>query len=391
MKKLFLLIVVFSISLGMMAQKGKVTSALSFIDQGALDKAKETLDQAFVNEKSKDWFNTYFAKGKLAQAVFEANDPKYNTYFQDPLGEAYEAYEKAMELDTKGGIKKRIITNMIYNSLALDLYSQGSQRFETNDYEGALKSFETQIKITESDQYAGMIDTGMYYNAGLAAVNSKKYSEAISYFQKCADMKYMGITPHYQIYECIMGMGDTVKAEAYLLDLPKLFPGDNTITLQLIDLYLKSNKFEEAQKYINIAKENDPNNFSLYFAAGIMYLNQEKFDEAISELTKSVELKGDLFDSQYGLGAAYINKAASMVTKANDIMDVKQYSDAIDAANVVYTKALPYMEKAHELNSDDIYTMRSLQELYYRMRQKDPSLNAKYEDMRAKVQAAEQK
>jgi tetratricopeptide (TPR) repeat protein len=391
MKKLFLLIVVFSISLGMMAQKGKVTSALSFIDQGALDKAREVLDQAFVNEKSKDWFNTYFAKGKLAQAVYEANDPKYNAYFQDPLGEAYAAYEKAMELDTKGGIKKRIITNMIYNSLALDLYSQGSQRFEANDYEGALKSFETQIKITESDQYAGMIDTGMYYNAGLAAVNSKKYSEAISYFQTCADMQYMGITPHYQIYECIMGMGDTVKAEAYLLDLPKLFPGNNTITFQLIDLYLKSNKFEEAKKYINIAKEDDPNNFSLYYAAGIMYLNQEKFDEAISELTKSIELKGDLFESQYGLGAAYINKAAYMVTKANDIMDVKQYSDAIDAANAVYAKALPYMEKAHELNPDDIYTMRSLQELYYRMRQKDPSLNAKYEDMRAKVQAAEQK
>jgi tetratricopeptide (TPR) repeat protein len=231
----------------------------------------------------------------------------------------------------------------------------------------------------------------MYYNAGLAAVNSKKYSEAISYFQTCADMQYMGITPHYQIYECIMGMGDTVKAEAYLLDLPKLFPGNNTITFQLIDLYLKSNKFEEAKKYINIAKEDDPNNFSLYYAAGIMYLNQEKFDEAISELTKSIELKGDLFESQYGLGAAYINKAAYMVTKANDIMDVKQYSDAIDAANAVYAKALPYMEKAHELNPDDIYTMRSLQELYYRMRQKDPSLNAKYEDMRAKVQAAEQK
>jgi tetratricopeptide (TPR) repeat protein len=392
MKKLFLLIAAVSISLGMMAQKGKVTSALSFIDQGALDKAKEALDQAFVHEKSKDWFNTYFAKGRLAQAVYEANDPKYNAYFQDPLGEAFEAYEKAMELDTKGGVKKRIITNMIYNSLALDLYSQGSQQFDENDYEGALKSFETQIKITESDQYAGMVDTGMYYNAGLAAINSEKYSYAIKFFEKCAEMQYMGITPYFQIYQCMMGMGDTAKAETYLLDLPKKFPGDNNITLNLIDLYLKSGKWDQALKYIEQAKEADPNDYRLYYTTGVTYLNQENFDEAISELSKSIELKNDLFDSQYALGAAYINKAADMITKANEIMDVNEYSKAIDAANVVYAKALPYMEKAHELNPDDIYTMRSLQELYYRLKRDDPATyNSKYEEMRAKVSAAEQK
>jgi len=391
MKKFFLLIAAVSISLGMMAQKGKVTSALSFIEQGALDKAKEALDQAMNDPKSKDWFNTYFAKGKLAQAVYEADNPKYSAYFQDPLGEAYASYEKAMELDTKGGVKKRIITNMIYNALALDLYSQGSKAFEANEYDAALKAFETQIKITESDKYAGIVDTGMYYNAGLAAINSKMYDQAMGYFQKCAEMKYMGITPHFQIYESMMGKGDTVKAEAYLLDLPNKFPGDNTITLQLIDLYLKSNRYDEALKYIKVAKENDPNNFSLYFATGIMYLNQLKYDEAISELTRSIEIKPDLFDSQYGLGAAYINKAADMIKAANEIMDVKEYSKAIDIANAVYAKALPYMEKAHELNPDDIYTMRSLQELYYRLRQKDPSLNAKYEEMRAKVAASEQK
>jgi tetratricopeptide (TPR) repeat protein len=391
MKKFILLLAAVSVSLGMMAQKGKVTSALSFIDQGALDKAKESLDQAFTNDKSKDWYNTYFAKGKLAQAVFEANNPKFNAYFADPLGDAYAAYEKAMELDTKGGIKKRIITNMIYNSLALDLYNQGSKQFEAENYEGALKSFETQIKITESDKYAGVIDTGMYYNAGLAAINCKKYADATKFFEKCGEMKYMGITPYFQIYECILGQGDTTKAEAYLLDLPNKFPGDNTITLQLIDLYLKSGKFDEALKYIKIAKEADPNNSSLYFATGIMYLNQLKYDDAITELTRAIELKPDFFDSQYGLGAAYINKAADMIKAANDIMDVKQYSQAIEVANAVYAKALPYMEKAYELNPNDIYTMRSLQELYYRMKQKDPSLNSKYEDMRAKVQAAEQK
>ncbi|MCE5347493.1 MAG: tetratricopeptide repeat protein [Bacteroidales bacterium] len=386
MKKVFLLIAIVSISLAAMSQKGKVTSALSYIEQGTLDKAKDAIDQALVDEKSKDWPNTYFAKGKLCQAAYESDNAKYKAFYTDPLQEAYTSFEKAMELDPKGGIKKKIITNMIYNSLASNLFSQGSAKFEAKDYGGALKSFETQIKITESDKYAGVVDTGMYYNAGLAAVNSKKYNEAIKYFEKCAEMKYLGITPYYQIYESYLGIGDTTKAESVLTGLPKLFPDDKTITLQLIDLYLKSNKFEEAQKYIAVAKETDPNNYSLYYAAGIMYLNQLKFDQAITELSKSVELNPEVFDTQYGLGAAYINKAAEMFTKANDIMDVKQYSAAIDTANTVYAKALPYMEKAHSLNPDDIYSMRSLQELYYRLKQTD-----KYNAIKALLEAKDKK
>jgi tetratricopeptide (TPR) repeat protein len=386
MKKFFLLIATISISFGAMSQKGKVTSALSFIDQGVLDKAKEAIDQALVDEKSKDWSNTYFAKGKLCQASFVSDNPKFKAFYADPLAEAYASYEKAMELDTKGLMKKKIITNLIYNSLAVNLFAQGSERFEAKDYEGALKSFETQIKITESDKYAGVVDTGMYYNAGLAAVNSSKYNEAIKYFEKCEEMKYLGITPYYQTYESYLGLGDTIKAESILTGLNSKFPDDKTITLQLIDLYIKSNKNEEALKYLKIAKETDSSNYSLYFAEGIIYLNQNKYDEAITELTRSVKLKSDLYDTQYGLGAAYINKASEMFVKANEIMDVKKYSDAIDLANAVYAKALPYMEKANELKPDDIYAMKSLQELYYRLKQPD-----KYAAIKAKLNAIENK
>ncbi len=141
MKKFLLLIAAISISYVAMPQKGKVTSALSYIDQGILDKAKDNIDQALQNDKSKDWYNTYFALGKLCQATFESDNPKFKAYYPNPLQEAYQSYEKAMELDPKGTVKKKIITGMIYNSLAADLYSQGSERFEAKDYAGALKSF----------------------------------------------------------------------------------------------------------------------------------------------------------------------------------------------------------------------------------------------------------
>jgi tetratricopeptide (TPR) repeat protein len=195
-------------------------------------------------------------------------------------------------------------------------------------------------------------------------------------------MKYMGITPYFQMSEAYLSKGDTAKAESVLTGLSAKFPNDKNVTLQLIDLYIKSGKNEEALKYLKVAKETDPSNYSLYFAGGIIFLNQNKNDEAITELTKSIELKGDVYDTQYGCGAAYINKAAEMFKAANDIMDVKKYTEAIDQANAVYAKALPYFEKALELKPDDIYTMNNLKELYYRLKQTD-----KYDAIKVKLDA----
>lgn len=380
MKKFFLLIAVVSISLGAMAQKGKVTSAQSLIDQGELGKAKEAIDQALANESTMNWFNTYFVKGKLGLAVFESDKPDVKGFYADPLDEAYTAFEKAMELDTKGSTKKKIITNMIYNSLAVDLYAQGSTFFAEKNYERALKSFETQIKITESDKFVGPVDTGMYYNAGLAAVNSGKAADAIKFFDKCVEMKYLGVTPYLQLTECYQIMGDTAKAESLLTSLSSKFPDDKNVILNIIDFYIKAGKNPEAQKYIKDAKVSDPDNSALYFASGIIYLNENKYDEAIVELTRSTELKGDVYDTQYGLGASYINKAYDMNLKANEIMDVKKYNEAVEQINIVYAKALPYMEKALELKPNDVYSMRSLKELYYKLKQTD-----KYNAIKAKL------
>jgi hypothetical protein len=63
----------------------------------------------------------------------------------------------------------------------------------------------------------------------------------------------------------------------------------------------------------------------------------------------------------------------------------------VDQLNDVYAKALPYIEKANELNPEDIYTMSRLQELYYRLKTKDSSLNQKYLNIKAKIDAIEKK
>ncbi len=43
------------------------------------------------------------------------------------------------------------------------------------------------------------------------------------------------------------------------------------------------------------------------------------------------------------------------------------------------------------LNPDDLYAMRSLKELYYRLKAKDPSYGPKYDAIKAKLDAAKNK
>jgi tetratricopeptide (TPR) repeat protein len=386
MKKFVLLVLAVSISVGAMAQMGKVTSAQNFISQGALDKAKEAIDLALVNEKSMNNPKTYMVKGDLCKEVFKSTNPTFKTLYTNPLEEAYASYEKALELDPKGSTKKAMSLNNTYFSLGNEFVTQAIQKFDAQDFEGAFKSFENTIKLSESDIYVGILDSSILFNAGLAAYNGKMYNEAIVNFKKCNATNYEGTTPYKLIYQSYSLLNDNVNAEATLKVAFEKFPNDTEIVLLLVDYYLKNNKQDEALNYINAARAKEPDNYSLFWAEGVLYMQQEKYDDAIKNLLKSIEINSNVFDTQFNTGVCYYNKASAMMMAANNIMDVKQYDVAKKAANDVFLEAMPYFQKALELKADDIDTLKSLKELYYRL-----SMTDKYNETVAKIKEIESK
>ncbi len=385
MKKFLLLVLAIFVTLGASAQMGKVNSALNYIDQGLLDKAKEALDQALVHDKSKDNPKTYMALGKLCQESFRSENPKFKAFYKTPLEDAYNAYEKALSLDSKGNIKKQLSISNTYLLLGNDFINQGVQCFEDQDYEGALKAFEYNIKVAASEIYVGVVDTGIYFNAGLAAFNGKMYDKAVPYFQKCVEMKYETVTPYFLLYNCYSQLEDMDKAEAILKKAFEDYPENQDVILNLVDFYMNNDKMNEAFSYLNMAKEKDPNNYSLFWAEGVLYMKQEKYDEAIAALTKSIELKSDLFDTQFNLGVCYYNKAVEMFQEANEIMDVDKYNVALAEANKVFASAIPFFENANEIKPDDMDSLRNLKELYFRLRTVNPEYQAKYDSIMQKL------
>ena len=115
-------------------------------------------------------------------------------------------------------------------------------------------------------------------------------------------------------------------------------------------------------------------------------MRQDKYDDAIASLGKSIELKGDQYDTQFNMGVCYYNKAVEMFQKANEIVDVTKYNVAVGEANAVFTKAIPYFEKASTIKPDDVDALKNLKELYFRLRTVNPDYEAKYDAIMKKLQ-----
>jgi len=373
------------------AQKGKVTSALSFKETGKLDKAVEAIEETIdasnpKTESSVTWPRTWEVRGEIYQAVFQSKDENYKKLSKDPLTVAYDSYMKAMQLDDKGKFSKSL--KIKFTLLIGDLTNQAVAGFNEEAYEKAMKSFEQIMAIEQTPVYKAddpnAIDTVMIYNAGLAAYNAKQYDKAIEYYKQAAKYKYNGSKIYSLIASSYFQKKDTTSGINILQDALKEYPGDVILLNEVINVYLNSSKVDEAMKYLNMAMAQDPKNAIYFFVQGTLFDKLQKPEDAVNSYMKAIEYKADYFDAYYNLGAVYYNKGVKQMDVASSVPSNQpdKYDIEKGKAEVEFLKAIPYMEKAHELNPTDKFTMESLKTLYFRNR---ATMSAKYDAILEKL------
>ncbi len=380
MKRTTILFVLLFAFTGVFAQKGKVTSASSFKETGKLDKAVSTIEEAIDSsnpktESSVTWPRTWEVRGEIYQAVFQSKDENYQKLSNDPLTVAYDSYLKALALDDKDKFSKSVKIKLTL--LIGDLTNQAVAAFNEENYEKALRSFEQIMGIEQTPVFKAddptSVDTVIIFNAGLAAYNAQKYDKAIQYYREAAKYKYSGARTYQLISSSYMQKQDTVGALAVLQEGLKEYPDNGTILVEVINIYLNSNRVDDALRYLDIAIEQDPKNASYFFARGTLYDKLQKPEEAIASYMKAIEYKEDYFDAYYNLGAVYYNKGVKQIDVANAVPSnqPEKYEVEKEKADIEFKKAIPYMEKAHEVNPTDKFTMESLKTLYYRLKMLD--------------------
>ena len=385
MKKLFFAAVLLVASTMVFAQKGKVTSAISYKDAGKLDKAwetiKETLDPANPKaEKTVNWTGTWQARGEIIEAIILSKDENYKKLVENPVDEAYKSYMKAIELDEKGGSPALKIKLLTFSNT---LINQAVEAYQANDYVKATDYFEKKLAIDQTSLFKteATIDTAIMYNTGLAAMNAKQYQKAIKYFSDCAKYGYNGGSSYAQMISAYQSLGDTVKSVEIMKQAFEKYPDDQSINVQLINYYIMSGQPNEAISYLDKAIAKEKENSSFYLAKGVALDKLGRQEEAIAVYKKAIEVKADNADAYYNIGVIYFNRGVKQFDVANAVPpnDQVRYEAEKKKADDEFVKAVPFLEKAVEFNPKDTYISEQLKNLYFRLKMMD-----KYEAMNKK-------
>jgi len=376
---LLILLLVFLILLGGCSTKRYVRQADHLIDDGKLEDAREIIQLATDSTVNNPWAKTYLVYGKLAQTAATSKKKKDQDLFENPLQLAYKNYIKALEMDNNGKLNNSI--SLLLPKLSNDFVEKGVKAFQTKEYRDAMTSFEYASKIAEHDIFLGSVDTSIKYNAGLAAYNAKIYEKAIEHFTTCKEMNYGGTNLYMLLKNTYISMNDSANALEILKEAFEKFPEEKEILVQLVNYYISTNLNNEALNFLKIAKEKDPDNAAYFFAEGLIYDRMKKVNNARNAYQRSIELDPEFFSSQYNLGALIFNKGVKMIEESNKILDNKKYTAAKEVADLQFAEALPYLEKAHELNKADIETIETLKLIYYRLK-----MMGKYSQIDKKLQ-----
>ncbi len=364
-----LVALLFSIT-AVQAQKGKVTAALTYLENGEIEKAWQTIQVAEQNEKTKNYYKTYYVKGRILQKIAESKDPKVKTLVDEPLKKAWESYQKAIQLDEKGKVHKSI--EIYLPMLNADFINKAVEEFKNKEYKAAMEYFDLALQVGKDPVFNGAIDTSIIYNAGLSAYNGKIWNKAIEYLTKAKDMGYGGGAIYVLLKNAYLEKGDTLTGLKILKEGFQKMPTEKSIIFELINYYLLvEDNSQAAIDYINKALEQDPDNASLYFAKGLALDKIGKHDEAIAAYKLSIEKDPNYLNAYYNLGALIFNDGVTMFNKCNEIMDNEKYKECVKQADEKFKESLPYLEKAHELDPKEINTLETLKVLYYRLHMYD--------------------
>ncbi len=380
-------------TIGIFAQKDELKNAEKAIKGGdfkgaltiieSLDSMEETMEEKYKAQY-------YFLKG---QAYGTRNVEKAAAAFNKLT-----AYEKQIgkQKYTKEAEPKLNELLSFVSKKAIDQYNSGS------DYKGASENFYLTYQLSPKD-------TSFLYNAAISSSLAKDYTTSLEYYKKLQEIGYTGIETVYYAVNKVTGVkdnlgtkqnrdtmvklgqyfdptievtnskradiikniayiyvneGKTEEAMVALQEARKSDPKDINLLLNEAQLYIKLEKMDKFAKLMEEAIQLDPNNPTLFFNLGVVNQNEKKIEEAIDYYKKAIELKPDYGDAYMNTAVAILSSEEAIVNEMNNnLSNDKKYNELEKKQKELYKRALPYIEKADQLERTED-TVRSLMNIY---------------------------
>lgn len=308
--------------------------------------------------------------------------------------------------------------------LALAYTSYGER-----NYEKAADYFQQIYNLQTSKYFKGERDYTSLFNAANANIENKNFDKAVEQFQVLVDSNFTGVKTVYEAtmksdgkkyaFKSKKEMDASIKAGIFHKDTTYLspdlrlsiyqqmssillyklekyddaltiikkgrekFPSDQNLLAVESNIYLKQGKEEEFIKIMDESIANNPKEPSLYFNKGVI-LN--KLREVEKDKDKKIEYKKmakESYDKAIEVDSkyidAYLNNAVLILSEEKEINDklsnIRGYSSK-DRKKIktldnrkkeIYRESVNYLEKAKEIDSNNVEVLKTLKNIYYQL------------------------
>jgi len=380
------------------AQKSKVTAgALEFSNQN-YERAIQYLREALSKPELLTPKEIVKANVKLLQSYIyyyvKERDKAFEKY-PDLVEEAYQCYKNASS-NSKEYNPYREEVNAILPTLGQLLYLEAFNAFQKENYTKAIELINNAKTIFGrggiSDFYAiHTLEGYILLQQGATEKAIASLEKAIQLYKKNPPQQGDKTVAYLygKLAEIYAEKGDKEKALLYLKEGRETFPKDQNLINIETQIYLRSDFYEEAlQKYEKEAMESPDNETAQLIYAQL--LEKKDVNKALAQYQKVLRINPDNLIANYNIGAIYVNKAAEASERLKQIQGNKELFEQTKAEMLSYfEKALPYMEKAYQLEPDSRTTLSTLTALiqittYLDMQEKAEFYRKKKQDLQEK-------
>ncbi len=411
------------ISVSTFAQKDQIKAAEKALKSGNSAEAKSILEQAeslISSATDAEKAQYFFVKGNTLVDLATKNiDVTKNQL------EAAKAFQELIVVEKVSGKSK-------YTSQAQTSITDIKGKILNSAVEdGTNKKYDDAAKKLYIVYELDKTDLEKLYYAASYAVNAQDYDTALAYYEELKSKNYSGEGMAYyaknllseqedffgttaeakterdnkvklkvysnprdekipskrgEIYKNIalilLQKDKTEQAKTALSDARKANPDDTSLIISEADLYLKLQDFATYKKLVSEVLEKDPNNPDLLFNLGVV---SSKTDAASAETyyKKAIELKPDYVNAYLNLSILKLEGETKIVEEINKLgtseKDNKRYEVLKKQREDIFKSALPYLEKANELDPKNEDVAATLLNVYgaLEMTDKKKALKAK--------------
>ncbi len=149
------------------------------IDEGNFKEALEQLNLLFEEEGAKEDPEVWLLKADFHMHLFDSELPEHQELADDPLSKAYEAVQKAEELDDANVHMLEIQQKRLI--LSEQIFNLGLKYYEAREFPEASERFYSSFTITEQLEAT---DTMTLFNAALAAEQGGLFDRAQKHYKR---------------------------------------------------------------------------------------------------------------------------------------------------------------------------------------------------------------